>query len=286
MIQIGTVQKMKMVESKEFGVYLADPENLSFGEKVLLPKKEVPEGFHTGAEIEVFLYLDSSDRPIATTRRPLMLLGEANTLVVKDVTKIGAFLDWGLERDLFLPYAEQTRTLKKGDKVFVALYLDKSGRLSSTMKVSHYLHADSPYSKKDKVTGTVYRLGPKGISVAVDNRYFGMIPARDLYEQYYEGQQVTALVERVRDDGKLDLAIRRKAYKQMDTDGAVLLEAMEHYGGILPFGESVSPEVIREKFHMSKAAFKRALGHLMKEGKVMILEDRIIRVDQKKGHIE
>lgn len=286
MLKIGTIQQLKIVERKEFGAYLADPEDPASGEKVLLPKKEVPESALIGTQLEVFLYRDSSDRLIATTRRPLALLGEAKTLTVKDVTKIGAFLDWGLERDLLLPYAEQTHTLKKGDKVFVAVYADKSGRLCATQKVSHHLHSDSPYKKNDTVTGTVYRIGPKGVSVAVDDRYFGMIPARDLYEKYYEGQQVSALVERVREDGKLDLAIRRKAYKQMDADGKVLLEAMEHYGGVLPFGESVSPEVIREKFHMSKAAFKRALGHLMKEGKVMILEDRIIRVESGKGHIE
>lgn len=273
MIELGKMQTLTVLRIKDFGVYLGHE-----GEKesVLLPRKQVPQGTKEGDEIEVFVYKDSMDRIISTTRRPLLVMDEMAVLTVKEKTRIGAFLDWGLEKDLLLPFKEQTVPVRRGEHCLVALYLDKSKRLCATMKVYERLHSDSPYQKGDQVTGTVYRVNPEiGVFVAVDNRYFGLIPKKEIYDNYRTGDQVNARVTEVRSDGKLNLAVRDKAYLQMDTDSETILNAMESFGGYLPFGEKAEPDKIKRELKMSKNAFKRALGHLLKEGKIEIGENRI-----------
>ena len=232
MIELGKMQTLTVLRIKDFGVYLGHE-----GEKesVLLPRKQVPQGTKEGDEIEVFVYKDSMDRIISTTRRPLLVMDEMAVLTVKEKTRIGAFLDWGLEKDLLLPFKEQTVPVRRGEHCLVALYLDKSKRLCATMKVYERLHSDSPYQKGDQVTGTVYRVNPEiGVFVAVDNRYFGLIPKKEIYDNYRTGDQVNARVTEVRSDGKLNLAVRDKAYLQMDTDSETILNAMETFGGYLP----------------------------------------------------
>ena len=246
MIELGKMQTLTVLRIKDFGVYLGHE-----GEKesVLLPRKQVPQGTKEGDEIEVFVYKDSMDRIISTTRRPLLVMDEMAVLTVKEKTRIGAFLDWGLEKDLLLPFKEQTVPVRRGEHCLVALYLDKS---------------------------TVYRVNPEiGVFVAVDNRYFGLIPKKEIYDNYRTGDQVNARVTEVRSDGKLNLAVRDKAYLQMDTDSETILNAMESFGGYLPFGEKAEPDKIKRELKMSKNAFKRALGHLLKEGKIEIGENRI-----------
>ena len=243
MIELGKMQTLTVLRIKDFGVYLGHE-----GEKesVLLPRKQVPQGTKEGDEIEVFVYKDSMDRIISTTRRPLLVMDEMAVLTVKEKTRIGAFLDWGLEKDLLLPFKEQTVPVRRGEHCLVALYLDKSKRLCATMKVYERLHSDSPYQKGDQVTGTVYRVNPEiGVFVAVDNRYFGLIPKKEIYDNYRTGDQVNARVTEVRSDGKLNLAVRDKAYLQMDTDSETILNAMESFGGYLPFGEKAEPDKIK-----------------------------------------
>ena len=163
---LGKKVRLMVVKEVEFGVYLGNSQ-----EKVLLPKKQVPRGIEIGDPVEVFLYKDSSDRLIATTSEPKITLGELTVLRVVDTGRIGAFLDWGLEKDLLLPFREQTAKIKKGDEVLVALYIDKSGRLCATMKVYDRLQSDSPYQKDDQVEGTVYEISDNfGVFGAVDNR--------------------------------------------------------------------------------------------------------------------
>ena len=271
MIELGKTQCLNVVKIVDFGIYLGTEED-----KVLLPKKQVPQDIEVGDALTVFVYRDSSDRLIATTKTPKLELGQIAKLKVSEVGKIGAFLDWGLEKDLFLPFKEQTVPVRRGEHCLVALYLDKSKRLCATMKVYERLHSDSPYQKGDQVTGTVYRVNPEiGVFVTVDNRYFGLIPKKEIYDNYRTGDQVNARVTEVRSDGKLNLAVRDKAYLQMDTDSETILNAMESFGGYLPFGEKAEPDKIKRELKMSKNAFKRALGHLLKEGKIEIGENRI-----------
>ena len=243
---------------------------------MLLPKKQVPEGTKVGDSLEVFLYKDSQDRLIATTGKPLLQLGQVGMLVVQECSKIGAFLNWGLEKDLFLPFKEQSYPVKKGDRCLVVVYIDRTGRLCASMRVYEYLSNESPYQEGDKVVGTIYRINPDlGAFVAVDNKYYGMVPKKDLYDDYAIGTTIAADVVRVRTDGKLDLGLRKKAYLQMDDDIATVLEVLDRYNGVLPFGEKVSPDVIRDEFHLSKNAFKRALGRLLKQGRIDIEPDSI-----------
>lgn len=268
---LGTKKTLMVVKEVEFGVYLGNSQ-----EKVLLPKKQVPEGVEVGDPIEVFLYKDSSDRLIATTNEPKIMLGELAVLTVAATGGIGAFLDWGLEKDLLLPFREQTAPLKKGDQILVALYIDKSQRLCATMKVYERLRTDSPYKVDDQVEGIIYELSDNfGVFVAVDNLYSALIPKREAFGKLRVGDRVKARVVKVKEDGKLDLSVREKAFLQMDVDADLIMKRMEEYGGSLPFTDKADPELIKKEFDLSKNAFKRAIGRLLKEGKIEIHEKSI-----------
>lgn len=275
MIQLGERQKLVVVKTVDFGVYVA-PAAGEAEEKVLLPKKQVPEGTKIGDELEVFIYRDSNDRLIATTNEAKLSLGEVALLKVSQVAAIGAFLDWGLEKDLFLPFREQTKQLKEGDECLVALYIDKSDRLCATMKVYTYLSTESGYKKDDRIEGHVYEISKNfGAFVAVDDKYSGLIPTKEIYGDIQVGDLISARVTGVKEDGKLDLSIREKSYLQIGKDAVKILEVLKEYDGVLPFNDKASPETIRQEMQMSKNEFKRAVGHLLKEGKITITEKNI-----------
>ena len=269
-MRLGEKQVLTVVKVVDFGVYLGSDE-----ERVLLPKKQVPEGIEAGDPVEVFLYKDSSDRMIATTNEPKITLGQLAVLEVADVGRIGAFLDWGLEKDLLLPFKEQTVKVEKGDRCLVSLYVDKSGRLCATMKVYPLLQTDSPYKKNDMVRGTVYEISREfGVFVAVDNKYSALIPRREVYGRMFIGQQIEARVTDVKADGKLDLSVRGRIPEQMDEDARIIMERIGKNGGFLPFTDKAEPERIKAEFGMSKAAFKRAVGRLLKQGRITIDENQ------------
>lgn len=279
MIRLGEKQELVIVKKVEFGVYLA----VSFedaAEHVLLPAKQVPEGSAPGDRLEVFVYRDSRDRIIATVHEPKLVMGQTAELTVAQVGKFGAFLDWGLEKDLLLPFKEQRGRVRQGDKVLVSLYIDKSSRLCATMNVYGALRTDSPYRAEDRVRGRVYELSDNfGAFVAVDNRYSGLIPRKELYGTVEPGTDIEARVVRVREDGRLDLSIREKAYLQMDVDAEKVLALLDSYEGALPFSDKAAPEVIKHETGMSKNEFKRAVGRLLKQGKIEIGERTIRRLD-------
>lgn len=277
MIELGKLQTLEVFRMKSFGVYLGEH---GLGDNtVLLPQKQVPEGTGVGDLIDVFIYKDSEDRLIATTAVPRLQVGEAALLNVKEVSRIGAFLDMGLEKDLLLPFKEQNREVKPGEQCLVALYVDKSGRLAATMNVYSYMNEKSPYQKDDRVTGTIYEIHDTlGAFVAVDNKYYGLIPQKELYGQYRIGQAVEARVTKVREDGKLDLSPREKGYLQMETDAQAVMRALEESDGVLPFTDKADPEIIKGRFHISKNAFKRAIGRLLREGKIRITDNTIEKI--------
>ncbi len=276
MIELGKKQTLVIVRQAQFGVYLAEKEGDR--EQVLLPGKQVPGDAKPGDSLSVFVYRDSEDRLISTIHEPEVELGGLAVLRVAQVGKIGAFLDWGLEKDLFLPFREQTRRVREGERVLIALYADKSGRLCATMNVYEYLDKASPYKKEDRVTGIIYQISREfGAFVAVDNQYSGLIPQREFFGDARIGDQIEARVTAVKEDGKLDLSIREKAYLQMDKDAEYILQVLDEYDGVLPFNDKVSPEIIERELHLSKNAFKRAVGRLLKDGKIEITEKRILR---------
>lgn len=278
MIALGEIQTLVIIKKVDFGVYLASREDVGQTEKVLLPAKQVPQGASIGDEVEVFIYRDSKDRLIATTNRPKLTLGGVARLRVVQTGQIGAFLDWGLEKDLLLPFKEQKKKLRENEECLVALYIDKSSRLCATMNVYPYLKQDSSYQKDDKVTGTVYEISDNfGAFVAVDDIYSALIPKRELYGEVQIGKKITARVTDVKEDGRLNLSIREKAYLQIEKDAEKILRIIDSFDGALPFTDKASPETIKRETQMSKNEFKRAVGHLLKEQKITIGERAIRR---------
>ena len=271
MIRLGEKQILKVVRMKDFGMYIGEE-----AEAILLPRKYVPAGTRVGDDVEVFVYRDSSDRLIATTEEPALTLGQIGLLKVKETSKIGAFLDWGLEKDLLLPFKEQTIQVRSGKSYPVALYIDKSKRLCATMKIYEYLSSESPYGKDEMVEGFVYQVNPNlGVFVAVDGKFHGMIPKKNVHSEYRVGDRVEARVVSVREDGKLELSVRERVEVQISKDAQILMEVLESYDGVLPFTEKASPAVIERELSMSKAAFKRAVGHLLKAKKISIENGKI-----------
>ena len=280
MIELGKRQNLTVVKKVDFGVYLAENEQASAGgERVLLPNKQVPEGTGLHDTVNVFIYKDSQDRRIATCQKSLLEMGQIALLRVVSVSKIGAFLDWGLEKDLFLPFKEQTVRVREGDECLVTLYVDKSERLCATMKLYHSLHTDSPYKEGDTVRGRVYEISDNfGVFLAIDHLYSALIPKKEAQGKYKPGDEVTVRVVKVREDGKLTVSPHQKAYLQMDVDSDNIMQVLDEFAGVLPFDDHVSPEVIKREFGISKAAFKRAVGRLLKEEKITIKEGRIYRL--------
>lgn len=279
-MKLGKINELTIVKKTEHGIYLA--ESADSEESVLLPKKEVPENSSIGGSLSVFLYRDSEDRPIATMRKPKLTLGGLAALRVIQVTKIGAFLDWGLEKDLFLPYKEQLGKPEPGDEILVTLYLDKSSRLCASMRgIYDLLSADPVYRTGDEVTGRVYEFSKNfGTFVAVDDRYSARIPKHENTSHLKIGQTIRARVTARKPDGKLDLSIREKAYLQTDKDVETIIKLLEKHNGELPFNDKASPELIQAEAQMSKNAFKRAVGKLYKERKVEITDHSIRQTEQ------
>lgn len=291
MIQLGKIQNLKVLRVASIGVYLGedyDPLDVfarkTTGNKsslkdtpdLLLPKNEYKSTPEVGSTLKVFVYKDSEDRPIATMRYPSLQVGEFALLTVRQVTNIGAFLDWGLPKDLLLPYREQTAELHEGDKVLVTLYVDKSSRLCASMKLYKKLRTDGSFEKGEWVKGHIYEISDTyGAYVAVDDKYSGMIPKKTITAPVKIGALVKARVVKILPDGKLELSLHEETHKEIFDDCDKVLRALEANGGFLPYHDKSSPEDIREFFAMTKNEFKRAIGHLYKEGNITIGEDGI-----------
>ena len=280
MIQLGKKQKLQVLKKVDFGVYLGEPMQADVKEKVLLPIKQVPEQTKEGDILEVFIYKDSMDRMIATVREPDLQVGETAVLKVVQTSRIGAFLDWGLEKDLLLPFREQTMRVKEGQECLVALYIDKSERLCATMKVYPYLSLRTPYGMNDEVQGRVYEISERfGVFVAVDDHYCAMVPKREAQGKFRIGEVRKFRVTEVKEDGKMNLSAHQKAYLQIGEDAKLVRKGIDEFAGVLPFDDKVSPQVIEREFGLSKNAFKRAVGHMLKNGEIEIRDGRIYRRD-------
>ncbi|MGL5355913.1 MAG: CvfB family protein [Cetobacterium sp.] len=270
MVKVGKRQAMKINNFSSKGAHL-DAGTGDAQDNILLPNNELEgKNLEIGDELDVMIYRDSEDRLTATLRKTALTVGTIGKLHVTDINeKLGAFLDWGLKKELLLPHAQMDGVVKNGDEVLVGIYEDSKGRLSATMKIYSFLMPNKDYKKNDFVEGTVYRINPEiGIFVAVDNRYYGLIPISECYKKFSIGEEIQARVMRVREDGKIDLAMRELAFVQMDKDGETLMAKMKILKTHFRFNDDSSPESIKEYFGMSKKAFKRAMGRLLKEGKV------------------
>lgn len=275
MIELGKIQRLEVIRQTLIGAYLNSRDNKS-ADDILLPKNQVPQELTVGDDIEVFIYNDSEDRIISTVKKPKLTIGEMAVLKVVETTKIGAFLDWGLEKDLLLPFKEQEGDVKKGEEYLVALYVDKSNRLCATMKIYNMLSSNSPYKKNDRVHGIIYSFNNQfGYFMAVDNKYHGLILNKEIYGNYALGDKVEARVKTVRTDGKLELSIREAAYDEIEGDAQKIINLLKLHDGILQLNDNSSPEEIKAELNMSKKAFKRAVGRLLKEGAIKLTDDGI-----------
>nr|WP_300304958.1 S1-like domain-containing RNA-binding protein [uncultured Anaerostipes sp.] len=277
MIQLGKFQDLYIVKRKDFGVYVNDKKDTADG-SILLPAKQVPKGARIGDLISCFVYKDSEDRPIATVHVPKITLGAVRPLRVKDVSSIGAFLDWGLEKDLFLPFKEQIGHIRPGKEYLVSLYIDKSSRLCATMKIGKLLSTDHSYHAGDWVLGTIYNIHPNhGAFVAVEDQFLGRIPKQEIHERLSVGDHLRMRITSISSDGKLNLSLHEKAYLQMDRDAKLVMDTIESYDGVLPFNDKAKPAVIERELGLSKNAFKRAVGRLLKENKITITPNNILK---------
>lgn len=281
MIELGKVQTLKVLRLTTVGAYMGIGDEDERG-GILMPKKYLNENAKAGDEIEVFVYRDSEDRLIATNLVPAVKVGEIGYLKVKETGSLGAFLEWGLEKDLLLPHREQQERPQKGRSVLVALYVDKSDRLCATTYVEKYLEARSPFKVEDKVSGLVYRISDAlGVLVAVDNRYMGLIPKQEAIGSFHKGDVVNCRVASVKEDGKLILSMKEKAHIQMDADAEQLMGILKKRNGFLDLNDDSDPELIRSTMKMSKRAFKRAVGRLLKEKLIEQNEKGITLLEKK-----
>jgi uncharacterized protein len=275
MIELGKVQKLEIIGKTQDGVYL-NLKNSKDKNNILLTKNQVTQEIEIGSEIEVFVYKDSEDKMVATVRKPKLIMGELTSLRVVEITKFGAFLDWGLEKDLFLPFREQVGKIIKGSKYLVGLYVDSSNRLCATMNIYNLLSNDSPYKENDRVNGTIYSISKElGVFVAVDNKYQGLIPNKEVYGSYNEGDCVEVRIKRIRHDGKLELSLRKEAYNEIEDDAQKIISKLKLKGGTLQLNDSSHPDKIKAELNMSKGAFKRAVGKLLKERIIRITDNGI-----------
>lgn len=271
MLEIGKYNRLEVKKLSAIGAYLIS----ELGD-ILMPTKYVPEGLHHGEHVKVFVYLDSEDRLIATTLTPKAQVGEFALLEVKDVSNVGAFLDWGLEKDLLVPFSEQPRPMQKGEKHLVRLYLDRSERIAASAKIGKFLEKSHIDLKEgQEVELTFYEFGNLGAKVIINGRYDGLLFRSELFGTYAAGDTVPGFVKKIRGDGKIDVALRKGGTKDLSGNRESLLRVLGERGGFLPVGDKSPPELIAEMFRMSKKSFKTVIGNLYREGVIEITPEGI-----------
>lgn len=274
MIRIGEWNDLTVRRTKDFGIYLGCNDD---DRDVLLPKKYVHRTMKVGDVLHVFIYRDSDDRIIATTNVPYITMNKLAVLKCVGTTKIGAFMDWGLEKDILLPFKEQTGAVREGGEYLVKMYSDRSDRLCVTMKVYDDLRSDSPYKQGDEISGIVIEYNEDmGAFVAVDNKFFALIPKKEIHSPIYPGNRINGRVSEVREDGKLNLTLQKPIKLQIKENTEMILRVLESYDGVLPFTDKADAAVIEKEFGISKRAFKTSVGKLLKDGLIKITEKNII----------
>lgn len=269
MYNLGEFQTLVIKRFKTSGAYLGFKEIKNDSLDILLPKKEVLETDKVGDEIKVFIYKDNQARLVCTRKEPKISMGRLETLEVTDISKIGAFLDWGLDKELFLPFKEQNMKLEKGRKYLVALYIDKSERLCATMKIRDYLSSDSKYKENDWVTGIVYSINKEyGAFVAVDGKYDSMIEKKDIVGVLEVGEPMQFRVSKIKKDGRLNLVLKNISYLEIDDNSKFIYDKLLNSGGFLNVNDKTDPEIIKNEYKMSKSSFKKAIGRLLKQNKI------------------
>lgn len=278
MLAIGEYHKLTIDRDTDPGLFLRDDE----GNEVLLPNKYKPESFELEDEIEVFVYLDHQERPVATTLKPFVKLDEFAYLKCVEVSDIGAFLDWGLEKHLFVPFKEQVSKMRKGDRYLIFCYLDElTGRLVASSKVNNFLvNTDltvEPFEEVDLIVSNPTELG---WNVIINEIHQGLVYKDDVFQKLHTGDRLKGYIKKTRPDGKIDVALQRPGYRSIEPNAQEILTHLELKGGFLPLTDKSSPEEIEKLLQMSKKSFKKALGTLYKQRRVEIKDNGIYLKDQ------
>lgn len=277
MMSLGTLNTLTVKKQVKFGFYL---DGESWGE-ILLPNNVAPAGLQPGQQLSVFLYLDSEDQLIATTERPKVMVGQVAYLPVVASTKVGAFLDWGLKKDLLVPFSEQQIPLKVGQHYLVYCYVDVSNRIVASTKLDRHLHKTAaPYKEGDKVDIIISEQTDLGYKAVVNHQHFGVLYKNEVFKPLRRGDKLTAYVVKVRDDGKLDLRLNKATFEQANVLGNQILKQLKANGGKLALTDKSAPELIYQQFGASKKAFKQAIGTLYKERKIVITEQGLLLVPE------
>lgn len=276
MIEPGIHHTLQVVRTSEQGFYLTRDEE----EAILLPNRYIPTGLGIGDEVEVFVYTDSQGRLIATTLEPKITLHQFACLEVTSVTQFGAFVDWGVAKELLVPFREQDKRLEPGQQVVVYLYRDEaSGRLAGSAKIRKFLDKEEiTVNTEEEVQVLVYECTELGYKAIVNNRYDGLIYRNEVFQPVDIGQQLKAYVKKIREDGKLDLELQPPGYSKVAPNAEHILKALEDHQGWLPLTDKSSPEEIKNKLGMSKKTFKKAIGDLYKKRLIELKKDGIRRV--------
>ncbi len=273
MIEIGITQQLTVVKIVDFGVYL---DGGPYGE-ILLPKRYISTELAEGDEIEVFIYFDSEDRIIATTEKPYVMVGECAFLNVVQVNKHGAFLDWGLSKDLFVPFREQMVKMQEGKSYCVRAYVDnKTQRIAASTKIDSYFpDYFPPYKADQEVDILVHSKTDLGFKVIVEDDFWGLIYKNEIFEPIAPGDTKTAFIKKVREDGKIDLTLQKTGFSKMTDRQSLVLQKLIDNDGFLPYNDKSTPEQIQQEFAMSKKNFKMTIGMLYKQRKIAILKNGI-----------
>ncbi|WP_374030223.1 S1 RNA-binding domain-containing protein [Bdellovibrio bacteriovorus] len=273
MVQIGKFNRLKVVKHVDYGVFLEGGED---GE-ILLPLRYMPEQCEVGDEVDVFICYDSEDRLLATTELPFAQVGDFAKLRVKAIERVGAFLDWGLSKDLFLPYSEQTRELRVGQYVIVHVYLDKSDRISASMRLDRFIEKEgAEYKEEEKVQLFIAAKTDLGYKAIINGRHWGVLYNNEVFQDLDYGQKVDGYIKKIRPDGKIDLALQKAGHKAASDDiGPLILNLLQEKGGFLPVNDKTSAETIYDLFGVSKKKYKIALGGLYKQRLITVDDDGI-----------
>ncbi|MBC7466432.1 MAG: GntR family transcriptional regulator [Bdellovibrio sp.] len=280
MVQIGKYNQLKVLKFVEFGLYL----DAGDGHELLLPKREIerlPENVNVGDMVDVFVCYDSEDRPIATTLKPAGTVGEFAIVKVVAVEQIGAFLDWGLTKDLFLPFAEQNRDVRVGLDIIVYIYLDKSNRISASMRIERNLdQVPVKYETDQSVELLIFGKTDLGYKAIINGQSLGMLFHNDVFKPLVYAQRISGFIKNVRDDGKIDLSLMKSGHKGAQDIGPQILAFLKQKGGFAPINDKTSAEAIYDLFGVSKKKYKIALGGLYKSRLIKVADDGIYLLEK------
>lgn len=272
MIEAGSFQMLRVLRIVDFGAYLDD------GEKgILLPKRFMPSGLKEGDVIEVFLYHDSEGRMIATTQHPKAVVGDIANLTCVSTTSYGAFLDWGLMKDLFVAKSQQINNMVKGENYIVKIYRDEqTGRVAATQKIDRFLNNDEVHLQElEPVELMIYRRSDIGYVVIINNQYSGMLHFGDLFKDVNPGDKFEGYIKKIRDDNKIDVALGKPGYQRVESEKEKVMRLLKESDGFLPYNDKSDPAQIYQYFGMSKKVFKMATGSLFKEKKIVFTPEGI-----------